>query len=481
MTPYLALCDGEWAIDSKTKLRGFASALLNAQFVADLENKSGRQNSEGLSPLELAVSYANGTLKNGVAILPINSVIVHRSTRFTELYSYYYGITIIENLDKAFSMAMADPSVKAVLFKVDSGGGQAMGNAGLSDKIFNARGQKPIVAHVEGYGCSAAYYLASAADQIFATRDSSVGSIGSVLSFYNLDKYLEKLGIEEIEIVSSVSPDKRPDETTDEGRAKYQAWVDESGQRFVADVARNRGVSEQTVLDKYGKGWICDGENALKNGMIDGLGTFEAVLNGLVNGADAAQVKTQLEQTQNTAMDKLKSLWAKINGRESHDVAATAQTTQTTGQLCEEANVENTTPMENETTTPPTGTLATGSAPSADQTAQIGALQTRLATLFGQSVANKAMPANREQWVKAVQDLHVKAQENGTETQLETALALLPDAVQVANGVAPMEQSVLEAQGAQKAQDPDASDAPMTPERRVELLESSTLGQSVLS
>lgn len=221
----------------------------------------------------------------GVAVLPIHGPIYQEATYLNQLIAAILGGTITDIFHAQFKMAMADPDVKAILFDVNSPGGEAMGLDTVAEEIFKSRGQgKPIIAHVNGQNCSAAYYLASAADSIISTKDSMHGSIGSVISMVNFDKLLENIGIEEIDFVSSVSPKKRPDEMTDEGRELYQALVDSYGKNFVDAVARNRGVSASTVKSEYGQGWIKVGSEALKAGMIDGLAPLDKTVAQLISG-----------------------------------------------------------------------------------------------------------------------------------------------------------------------------------------------------
>lgn len=226
-----------------------------------------------------------------VAVLDVTGVILQSDSYLNRFYSEYLGGCITERLSVQFTDAMRDTAISSILLRVNSPGGEAAGMDSFSEKIFKARGSKPIVAHVDGLNCSGAYFFSSACDSIFSTRDSTHGNIGTVCSIYNVDAALEKAGIEEIEIVSNVSPNKRPNETTTEGRALYQEWIDALGQSFVDAVARNRGISSADVVSNYGQGWVKVGNDALNAGMIDGLGSLEDVLRSLLRGETTAQMR----------------------------------------------------------------------------------------------------------------------------------------------------------------------------------------------
>lgn len=216
-------------------------------------------------------------IREGVAILPMTGPVM----RYANLFSKVSGATSIDVLATDFTEALNNPNVKAIVLEIDSPGGTVAGVNELAEMIFAARGQKPITAYVSGIGASAAYWLASAADEIVIDATASVGSIGVVSVQSDDSERKAKAGIKEIQIVSSVSPRKRPDLATEEGRADVQALVDSIAQVFVSTVARNRGVSMDTVLSSFGQGGLMVGADAVKSGMADRVGSLESVIAGL--------------------------------------------------------------------------------------------------------------------------------------------------------------------------------------------------------
>jgi ClpP class serine protease len=174
--------------------------------------------------------------------------------------------------------------VGAILLHVDSPGGEVTGIHEFGELIHQARGVKPVWAYVEGLGASAAYWLSSAAEEIVADPTAALGSIGVVMTVRDPSKTKAA----DIEIVSSQSPRKRPDPTTEGGRAQLQGVVDDLAGVFVATVARNRAVSEETVLAEFGGGGLFVGRSAVAAGLADRIGTFEETLAELAAAVAAA-------------------------------------------------------------------------------------------------------------------------------------------------------------------------------------------------
>lgn len=236
-------------------------------------------------------------IRDGVAILPVSGPIM----RYANLFNKVSGATSIDVLALDFNKALTNPDVKAIVLNVDSPGGTVAGVNELAEMIYAARGQKPIVAYVSGLGASAAYWLATAADEIVMDATASVGSIGVVSVQTDDTERKAKAGIKEIQIVSSLSPRKRPDLATDEGRADIQQMVDNIAKVFFQAVARNRGVTTDTVLSDFGQGGLLVGSNAVLAGMADRIGSFEQTIAGL-SGMQKKGV-TMTSQLKNELLD----------------------------------------------------------------------------------------------------------------------------------------------------------------------------------
>lgn len=218
----------------------------------------------------------------GVATIEVVGPIVRRS----DLFSQVSGMTSIDTLAKDFGAAMDDRAVKAIVLAIDSPGGEVTGVAEFADMIRTASspaapgGGKPVVAYVSGMAASAGYWLASAAARVVCDSTALLGSIGVVQAVR--DPSRDRGGV--IEFVSSQSPHKRPDPTTGTGAAQIQGVVDAMAGVFVAAVARNRDVSEETVLADFGGGGLFVGQAAVAAGLADRVGSYESVLADLAAG-----------------------------------------------------------------------------------------------------------------------------------------------------------------------------------------------------
>lgn len=199
------------------------------------------------------------------------------------------GATSYELLSQDFNKALQASDVKAILLDIDSSGGEVNGCSEVADVIFKSRGVKPIIAYASGSCCSGAYWIASACDKILAADTAVLGSIG-VVSVFEKDDDDKTL-----EIVSSQSPNKRPDVNTEAGKAKIQARVDELAEVFIAKVARNRGITAVDVVKNFGAGDVSVGQHAVRNGLADGLSSFEDIISSL------NQEKTFMNDEQNQA------------------------------------------------------------------------------------------------------------------------------------------------------------------------------------
>jgi signal peptide peptidase SppA len=216
--------------------------------------------------------------REGVAILPVEGPLF----RYANLFTQISGATSYERLAQDFNAALADDQVRAILLNINSPGGEADGNAEFAEMIHAARGVKPIVAYVGGMGASAAYWIASAADEVIAHETALLGSIGVRTALIDDSERMAMEGLREYVIVSSQSPYKATDPADAGDRGRIQQVVDDLATVFVATVARNRGVSEETVLSDFGQGDVLVGQKAVAAGLADRLGSFEGALAELI-------------------------------------------------------------------------------------------------------------------------------------------------------------------------------------------------------
>jgi signal peptide peptidase SppA len=246
----------------------------------------------------LATDYVHGVeprnddriVVDGVEVMQLFGVLGPRMNLMTE----FSGGTSTQKFGQEFDRAMADPGISAVLFEVDSPGGVMTGTDELRNKIFQARGKKPIKALGRGQVASAAYYVATAADELIVTSSTEVGSIGVFAVTNDKTAMYEQLGVKfHVWRAGENKYAGNPYETVTEDRRKVlQARVEGPYQMFIQAVAANRGVSVEKVEKEFGQGTSFIASESLRRGMVDRIATLEQVLGEL--RASAAAKKTAI-------------------------------------------------------------------------------------------------------------------------------------------------------------------------------------------
>ncbi len=220
-----------------------------------------------------------------VAVLPMFGTM---SRRMGMLGAMSGGLSV-ETFSQQFAELVSDDSISAIVIDVDSPGGSVYGIEELSQQIFDARSKgKRIVAVANQLMASAAYYVASAADELAVSPSGEVGSLGVFSIHFD---WSEAMADEGIKVTIIKAGDRKaegnPYEALGEEAADHmQSMVDAYYSQFVAAVARNRGVSVAHVEEKYGQGLTFDSARALERGMVDRIATLDEVLSELTGQAN---------------------------------------------------------------------------------------------------------------------------------------------------------------------------------------------------
>ncbi len=227
-----------------------------------------------------------------VAVLPLIGVISQRMNMFMETS----GGTSTELFGAAFRQMVADPSVGTIVIDVDSPGGSVSGVPELAQEIFKARGSKPIIAVANSLAASAAYWIATAADELVVTPSSLVGSIGVLSVHEDWSKMLEMKGVDHTIIQAGrFKSEGNPFEPlSDEARADIQKKVDTYYDMFVTGVAHHRGATKTTVLADFGQGRVFNAEEAVALGMADRIGTLGETIARLVPQTTSTGARAEL-------------------------------------------------------------------------------------------------------------------------------------------------------------------------------------------
>jgi signal peptide peptidase SppA len=221
-----------------------------------------------------------GARGGSVGVIPIRGTIRHHAA--ADIWSILFGssASTTEQISSELRAMLADETIGAIVLDIDSPGGTSYGITELSTEIFNARGKKPIVALADDVMASAAYWIGSAADALYATPSALVGSIGVYILHEDISKMADDVGVK----VTFVSAGKYKTEGNqfepldDEARGHLQELVDDTYDQFVKDVARNRGVADAAVRQGYGQGRVLPAKKAKALGMIDGIYTLDEAI-----------------------------------------------------------------------------------------------------------------------------------------------------------------------------------------------------------
>lgn len=231
---------------------------------------------------------------DGVAVISAMGGLVHR-TKLAADSSLLIGYN---DLAADLEDALAKADVHAIALVFDSPGGEVSGAFELAERIYAARGHKPLVAVADGMAASAAYLAASAADEVVVSATSYVGSIGVVMRHVDFSRALANDGITVSHIFAGEHKiDGNPYQPLpDAVRNALQADIEGLYQMFVQAVAKHRGLDEQAVRDT--RAGVYRGVAAVAARLADRIGTVDAVVAELAarrNHAVAAAVGISLQ------------------------------------------------------------------------------------------------------------------------------------------------------------------------------------------
>jgi signal peptide peptidase SppA len=236
-----------------------------------------------------------------VAVIPMFGVITARPTLYER-----YGLTIsTQTIGRQVREALADPDVKAVVLDVDSPGGTISGVGELAADLRAMRGPKPIVAHADYLVASAAYWIASQADEIIAAPSAMVGSVGVYTMHVDQSGWLEQMGIK-VQFVAEPAEkiEGNPFEPLGKDAEAHMRGIVTQGLRdFRADIAAGR--PDARVTDQWAR--VYTAKDARAMGMVDKIRTLPETLAayGVRQGRDgtaARQRAAALRQAQLDAM-----------------------------------------------------------------------------------------------------------------------------------------------------------------------------------
>jgi protease-4 len=231
-----------------------------------------------------------------------------------------------DNIVGSLRSAFEDEKTKGVILRINSPGGSPVQSGYIYDEIRRLRAQKPnikVYAVITDLGASGAYYIASAADQIYADKASLVGSIGVTAAGFGFVGTMEKLGVDRRTYTSGehkafldpFQPPK-PDET-----AFWQGVLDTTHKQFIASVKAGRGdrLKDKDHPELF-SGLVWTGEQAVALGLVDGLGSASYVAREVIGEKDMVDYTVQespfdrFSKKLGSSVAEQIAMWAGFNG-----------------------------------------------------------------------------------------------------------------------------------------------------------------------
>ncbi|MCG8369742.1 MAG: signal peptide peptidase SppA [Proteobacteria bacterium] len=173
--------------------------------------------------------------------------------------------------------ALDDDTVKAVVLRVDSGGGSSFASDVIANEVQALReAGKPVVASMGSVAASGGYWISMYADQIFAAPTTITGSIGVVGMFPTFQRSLAAVGVATDGVgTTPFSGQLRPDrELSENTKRVFDVMVEDSYNDFINGVAKGREL-EVGYVDRIAQGRVWSGEEAFANGLVDVLGDVD--------------------------------------------------------------------------------------------------------------------------------------------------------------------------------------------------------------
>lgn len=194
-----------------------------------------------------------------------------------------------ESVVAAMRSAFEDDSAKAVVLLINSPGGSPVQAGIINDEIYRLKQKhkKPIYAVVEETCASAAYYIASAADEIYVDKASIVGSIGVLMDGFGFTGLMDKLGIERRLLTAGANKGFLDpfSPMPDNQRAYAQTLLEQIHQQFIAVVKKGRGTRLKETPEIF-SGLFWTGQQSIELGLADHLGNLDYVAREVIKAEE---------------------------------------------------------------------------------------------------------------------------------------------------------------------------------------------------
>jgi protease-4 len=205
-----------------------------------------------------------------IAVIHAQGTIAGRKNDVNPLLGLMMGH---ESIIAEFRRARMDEDVAAIVFRVDSGGGDALGSDLMGHEVEVTAAVKPVVVSMVDVAASGGYHISYRASRILADPMTITGSIGSISGKFNMKGLYDKLGVtfDHVERGPMASVNSSLRDYTPQERARFEENHWEGFNDWLRDVAEHRGMSFEEA-EKLAHGRVWTGRQAVANGLVDELG-----------------------------------------------------------------------------------------------------------------------------------------------------------------------------------------------------------------
>ena len=215
-----------------------------------------------------------------ISLIPLKSVFESKGNR-VGIITIDYPITTSIQFNKELDYLLDQKGIKDIILRLNTPGGGVSASQEIYSRIITEKKKSNInfIASMGSVAASGGYYIAIAADKIFANPGSITGSIGVIMEYPIIDELMKKVGIEYNTIKSSTFKDSGSPfrDMTEPERLYFQNLIDDLYNQFIESVGKERDM-EINKVKEIANGKVYSGRQAYELGLIDSLGSLNDVL-----------------------------------------------------------------------------------------------------------------------------------------------------------------------------------------------------------
>jgi len=293
--------DLAWALEGEAKIWAIRPELLAGLLALRRQNASLEAMREKAlefygADLDAIKTRAQEPAQAGaVALIPLKGVITPNVSLLALLFGMGSGLAAFR---ESLKEAKNSDEVDHIVLDIDSPGGVTDLIPEVADEVAAAAKVKPVTAVANTMAASAAYWIASQAQEIVVTPSGEVGSIGVFAEHWDFSRALEQVG-EKPTLISAgkYKTEANPFEPlSEEAQEAIQGTVDYYYDMFTESVAQGRGVSVSSVKSGYGEGRVRPARKAVEEGLADRVGTLQSVISEVTSSGGTPARALRIEE-----------------------------------------------------------------------------------------------------------------------------------------------------------------------------------------